>query len=88
MTQADPNQANGDPEIKRRCARYAQGKFVRLFAPLLSCGPTQTSRLLPSLTTLKLKYIKSDPAFHVTHLATTAGVFYLHIKECCLHLKR
>ena len=88
MTQLDPNQASGDPEIKRRCARYAQGKFVRLFSPLLSCGPTQTSRLLPALTTLKLKYFKSDPAFHVTHANTISGEFYLHIKELCLHLKR
>ena len=61
---------------------------MRLIGPILSSGITQSSKVLPSLSTVRIKYTKNGRAFHVVQPTTTTGNFFLKIEELSLNIKR
>ena len=44
MSQTDPEQRNGDAQMKRRYDKFKNGTEVHLYGPLLSAGFTQSGR--------------------------------------------
>ena len=77
-----------DPAILKRYTKFLGGKSVFLAGPILSSGITQSSKILPSLTTLQFQFTKSEKAVQVTHPAALDGTFFLQIEEACLFIKR
>ena len=74
--------------MRKRFERFRGSKSVLMVGPLLSSGATMTTKALPSLTTVKIKFTKSDMSYHVTHGPDVAGTFFLKIEKATLFIKR
>ena len=75
----DPTAAACDPNMKKRYELFKGGQEVNFYAPLLTSGLSQQSKVLPALTKVELKMVKGPLTLHCVCPAQVKGVFALHI---------